>query len=165
MVSHYTEALIAAAIELASVSQTSQSFTRILTSFQKYSKELASHGGLQIYPDIWPFLPSIFDNSPPSAWPRTKGQANGPLVINFKWVDEANDSFWLDAIETVTTVLHELALLEGCTTIDTPVYYNLALEDVPPSSIYRGNMEKLIGLRHEYDPSSLMNRTGGFRIQ
>lgn len=136
-----------------------------MTFFQDYSKEFASHGGLQIYPDIWPFLPTIFDNSPPSAWPHTKGHSNGPLVINFKWLNEADDSFWLQAIETTTNALRELALEQGCTTPDAPVYYNLALDQTPVSDIYRENLDQLVAFRQQYDPSNVMNRTGGFRIQ
>lgn len=120
---------------------------------------------MSIYSDIWPFLPTIFDNSPPSAWPHTKGNPSGPLVINFKWEDEADDLFWLAAIEKMTIALRALALEQGCTTLDAADYYNLSLDKISASDIYRRNMGQLIALRQKYDPSNVMNRTGGFRIQ
>jgi hypothetical protein len=137
---------------------------RALELANGYSNEFASHGGLQIYPDIWPFLPTIFDNSPPSAWPHTKGNPSMPLVLNFKWQDKGNDKFWLDAIEAMTSELRTLALEQGCTTPDTAEYYNLSLDNVTTSDIYRGNMDRLIALRQKYDLHKVMDRTGGFRI-
>jgi FAD/FMN-containing dehydrogenase len=106
----------------------------------------------------------MFDNSTDAGWPHLKGQPNGPLVINFKWEGEENDEFWLDKISTMTDTLRELAIAEGCSTNDTPFYLNLALETVTVYEIYRENLDKLTALRRKYDPSNVMNRTGGFRI-
>jgi hypothetical protein len=131
---------------------------------QTYSKDFAAHGGVQIYPDIWPFLPTIFDNSPQCAWPHTKGKPSTPLVINFKWLGAENDAFWLDAIEKMTADLRALALIEGCTTMDVAQYYNLSLDNVTATEIYQGNMDRLVALRKKFDPSNVMSRTGGFRI-
>jgi hypothetical protein len=148
MVSHYTEPLIRGALHMANT----------------YSKDFAAHGGVQIYPDIWPFLPTIFDNSPQCAWPHTKGKPSTPLVINFKWLGAENDAFWLAAIEKMTADLRALALIEGCTTMDAAQYYNLSLDNVTATEIYRGNMDRLVALRKKFDPSNVMSRTGGFRI-
>jgi hypothetical protein len=104
----------------------------------------------------------MFDNSSPAAWPHIKGRPSGPLVINFKW--EKNDSFWLPAIEKVTADIREVALKEECTTPKTPYYYNLSLDNVTTSDIYRGHLPKLKHLREKYDPNKVMDHTGGFRI-
>jgi hypothetical protein len=148
MVSHYDEALIQAAIK-----QTGH-----------YAEGFVPQNGLQIYVDIWPFLPSIFDNSPSCAWPHTKGHPSGPLVINFKWQDEANDQDWLTAIGKMTDHLRTVAQVQSCTTPDAADYSNLSLDNVTTFDIYRGNLEQLIPLRKKYDPKKVMNRTGGFRI-
>ena len=34
---------------------------------------------------VWPFLPTIFDESPCAAWPHVKGRPFGPLVAEFLW--------------------------------------------------------------------------------
>ncbi|KAJ7808546.1 hypothetical protein B0H14DRAFT_1512305 [Mycena olivaceomarginata] len=52
-----------------------------------------------MYPDFWPFNPSLFDNSKDCAWPHVKGSPNTPLVLNFKWQGEKNDAYWLPMIE------------------------------------------------------------------
>jgi len=149
MVSHYNVDLITFAVKMAG----------------SMSGEFASYGGLQIYVDIWPFLSTIFDNSPPSAWPHTKGNPSGPLVINFKWKGQENDSFWVPAIEKLTCAIRGCALQQGCTTPNAAEYYNLSLDNVDTSDIYRENMASLIALRQKYDPMKVMDRTGGFRIQ
>ena len=169
MVSHYTEPLIKVALDMANVGYGLTCKAPIVkmfsSSLQAFSHEFASRGGLQIYVDIWPFLPTIFDHSSSSAWPHTKGHPSGPLVINFKWEGEEHDSFWLSAIEKMTFALRILALEQGCTTFDAAEYYNLSLDNVTASDIYRGNMARLLELRQKYDPAKVMDRTGGFRIQ
>jgi hypothetical protein len=127
-------------------------------------EEFASHQGFQIYVDIWPFVSTIFDNSPSSAWPHTKGNPSGPLVINFKWEGQDNDNFWLSAIEAITDGLATIAVEQGCSTDDAAQYYNLSLDNVTASDIYRGNYTQLQAVRQKYDPENIMGRTGGFRI-
>jgi len=148
MVSHYTAHLIMFAINQAGA----------------VAREFACRGGLQVYVDIWPFLSTIFDHSPPAAWPHTKGHSSGPLVINCKWEGEGNDAFWLPTIEKVTAQIRKVALHEGCTTPKAAQYYNLSLDNVTTSDIYQGHLARLKDLRHKYDPKEVMNRTGGFRI-
>jgi len=64
----------------------------------------------------------------------------------------------------MTHTLREFAIKQDCTTSDAAEYYNLSLNNVTASDIYCGNMTELITLRQKYDPASIMNRTGGFRI-
>jgi len=126
--------------------------------------KFAHHKGFQIYVDIWPFVSTIFDNSSPSAWPHTKGNPSGPLVINFKWEGQENDNFWLSAMETMTADLVKIAVEQGCSTYDAAQYYNLSLDNVTASDIYRGNFTQLQAVRQKYDPENIMGHTGGFRI-
>ena len=132
---------------------------------QQYGKELAAHLGLQIYVDIWPFLPSMYDHSPRCAWPHTAGEPNGPLVINFKWTDATFDQYWYDAIKNVTEELTKEAVNQNVTTSKTPQYYNLSLDETHVGKIYHDNLKELEGIRAKYDPNKVMDRTGGFRIE
>ena len=115
--------------------------------------------------EIWPFLPTMFDRSPDSAWPHKRGEPNGPLVVYFMWEDKKNDDVWIDRMKEALGRIRQNALDEGCTTRDAPVYCNTTLEAATtPDQIYRGNLAKLSTLRKRYDPDNVLGRTGGFRI-
>jgi hypothetical protein len=170
MVSHYTAELIQLAVSTSAVSYSFRQLHlfEIITRdslTQVWAQQLASHRGLQIYVDIWPFLRTMFDHSSDAAWPHFPGQPNGPLVINFKWLDSDDDLFWLDGIKAVTLVLKQAALLQHLTTDTTPMYYNLSLDGTSTSDIYQGHKDKLALIRSRYDPCKVMDRTGGFRIE
>jgi hypothetical protein len=125
---------------------------------QKYS-------GKMIVTDIWPFLPSIFNHSPPAAWPHEPGRPNGPLLVYFLWEGEENDRVWIDQMKKALKNIHSVALQEHCTTQDAPVYLNTTLsETTSVEDIYRHNLPKLSWLRRVYDPSDIMSNAGGFRI-
>ncbi|KAJ7785052.1 hypothetical protein DFH07DRAFT_1054503 [Mycena maculata] len=135
-----------------------------LAIFLALSTDFISHGGVQMYPDFWPFNPSLFDNSKDCAWPHVKGSPNTPLVLNFKWQGEDNDAYWLPMIEKITLRLRQSAIDLGCAVADAPVYNNLAVEDVTVADIYQGNLHKLTLIRQTWDSTKVMDRTGGFRI-
>lgn len=67
-------------------------------------------------------------------------------------------------MKSVLKTLRDVALREGCTTEDAPVYSNCALEDTSVEQIYRGNLKKLIKVRQKYDPEDIMGQAGGFKI-
>lgn len=107
----------------------------------------------------------MFQNSPPSAWPRPPNrQASFPLPIRCLWQGAQNDAFWLATLREITNDIHDFAVLQGCTPDDAPVYYNLALDDTVVGDIYRGNLPELQAIRQQHDPLNVMGRTGGFRI-
>ncbi|KAJ7897316.1 hypothetical protein B0H14DRAFT_3425347 [Mycena olivaceomarginata] len=120
-----------------------------LAVFALLSIDFISHGGVQMYPDFWPFNPSLFDNSKDCAWPHVKGSPNTPLVLNFKWQGEENDAYWLPMIEKITSQLTAAAIEFGCAVADAPVYYNLAADSVAVASIYQGNLDKLSSIRQK----------------
>lgn len=117
--------------------------------------------------DIWPFLPTIFDNSPPeAAWPHKKGEVYGPIVTYFLWENEKDDDHWLGVLTETLERLRQVALKEGVTKDDVPYYWNTSLEPeyITVEQIYRGNLDRLKKLRAKYDPNDVMGLTGGFRI-
>jgi hypothetical protein len=113
---------------------------------------------------MWPFNPKMYDNSRPAAWPHKRGPPNGPLVINFKWRNPADDDFWMDKVRATTKALRDEAVNQRVATKKTPIYYNLALDGTPARSIYQENTDDLASIRAKYDPGKIMNRTGGFRV-
>ena|ERR1700753_2069123 len=135
-----------------------------------YESQIAStflkdHGGISGLIEVWPFLPSIFDNSPPgAAWPHTKGKSFGPCVASFRWKGEENDGLWLTKIDEALKAIYEVAKSEGVTSDSAPVYLNTSLENTSVEAIYQDNLEPLRQLREKYDPTGLMSLTGGFKI-
>lgn len=113
---------------------------------------------------IWPFLPSMFDNSTPAAWPHKKGQPNGPLHICFQWEGENNDTYWIGLMMQILQSIQKVAKLEGCTNDELPSYCNFSLADTPVEDIYKNNLSQLKIIRTKYDPNDVMGRSGGFRI-
>lgn len=131
---------------------------------QKAAKDMMEHKGKLVLMDVWPFLPSIFDKSTPAAWPHQKGKAFGPLLAYFLWEEKSEDQFWLGRMQTALDNVHQVALKEGCTPENAPVYLNCALEYTPVEEIYRGELKGLSAIRAKYDPTDVMGRTGGFKI-
>ena len=126
---------------------------------------MPENGGISMYADIWPFNPKMYDKSPICAWPHSKGNPSGPLVLNFKWVDATKDEFWIETIKTLTAAIKKAAVDERLTKEDAAAYYNLSIEEgVSVQDIYQENIAWLVKVKEEYDPYNVMGRTGGFRI-
>lgn len=132
---------------------------------EKASLSLKAHSGRSCLIDVWPFLPSIFDNSPKgAAWPHEAGDVFGPCLASFRWMDATEDEFWLKTMQDALDGIYEVAKAEGVTRDDAPVYLNTSLETTPVDKIYRGNLEHLEAIRAKYDPDDVMSLTGGFNI-
>ncbi|KAG8905914.1 hypothetical protein FRB99_007994 [Tulasnella sp. 403] len=151
MVSNFTRPLIDAVAEQARIA----------------SESLKPRNGRLVLVDIWPFLQTAYDSSPPgwTAWPHKKGKVFGPLLAYFLWDKAEDDDFWVKKMERILKNLRTVALREGCTTNDAPVYSNCALaENTTVEDVYKGNLERLKKLRRKYDPDDVMRGAGGFRI-
>ncbi|KAH9042971.1 hypothetical protein EDB83DRAFT_2227926, partial [Lactarius deliciosus] len=132
---------------------TSKLINAVEHSAKEAKKLMEQHNGKMVLTEIWPFLPTMFDQSVPSAWPHKRGEPNGPLIVYFMWEGRDNDRVWIDQMKTALDHIHGIALQEGCTTPDAPVYCNTTLEDVTtPEQIYRDNLDRLSALRVRYDP-------------
>ena len=125
---------------------------------------MAANDGVQLLLDVWPFLPSIFDNSSPAAWPHEKGEAVSPLLLWYTWNGEANDKAWIDEMGRALLEIRKVAKKERCIRSQAPVYLNTSLGDTPVKLIYRQNIEKLGKIRAKYDPRNVMGNAGGFKI-
>jgi hypothetical protein len=143
---------------------------KLIDEAERQAKNLASkllaHNGNRVTFEIWPFHKDAFHGIKPSdsAWPHEEGKVSGPLVGWFEWEGERNDKFWLDEINAALKTLHDVALKEGCTTKDLPIYLNITLEKTLPKDIYGVNYEGLKAVRKKYDPTNVMKQAAGFII-
>ncbi|KAG6371882.1 hypothetical protein JVT61DRAFT_8884 [Boletus reticuloceps] len=129
------------------------------------AKGLGQNGGTRITMGLWPFTRSMFDNATDSAFPHEKGKPNCPIILYFTWEGEQNDKHWIDTMKTTLDSLRAKVLEERPESKDLPHMINTALaEATTVEDLYRDNLQKLKGLRKEYDPNGVMDRTGGFRI-
>lgn len=127
---------------------------------------MPGHNGIRASFEIWPFHKDSFNGITPkdSAWPHEEGKACGPLIGSFEWSGKENDGFWLTEIKKALERLQEVALEEGCTTNDLPIYLNIALENTSMKEIYGVNYEELKVIRNTYDPKNVMGQAAGFII-
>ena len=44
------------------------------------------------------------------------------------------------------------------------IYSNYALPNTPLANLFGDNLDRLMGIRAEYDPGNIMGLTGGFRF-
>jgi hypothetical protein len=86
------------------------------------------------------------------------------VLAYYQWKDAKDDKYWVDEMKRALTEIRKVALEEGCTTRNAPVYGNTSLEDTPVKDIYRGNLKNLSAIRAMYDPNNVMGNAGGFRI-
>jgi hypothetical protein len=88
---------------------------------------MEAHNGFQIFIDVWPFLPTIFDNSTKAAWPHEKGKAVSPLLAWYTWNEEKDDKFWLKEMKRAMNNIRLVAEEEDCIRDGAPIYLNTSL--------------------------------------
>jgi len=143
---------------------------RLIDEAENQAKKLADmmpcHNGRRSSFEIWPFHKDSFNGvtTKDSAWPHEEGKVSGPLIGWFEWSGAENDDFWLIEIKKALDKLHEVALEEGCTANDLPVYLNIALENTSAKEIYGVNYDELKVIRNKYDPTNVMGQAAGFII-
>lgn len=126
---------------------------------------MKDHYGIMVSIGVWPFLPGIFEKSPSkAAWPH-RGKAFYPVVAEYMWAKNTGSSgFWIKEIKDALAAIYAVALEEGCTSPDLPIYSNTTLADTPLTDIYHDNLQVLSQIRQIYDPDNVMGRSGGFII-
>jgi len=127
------------------------------------AKTMKLNKGRMVSIEVWPFLPTIFHCSPSAGWPHD-GEAFFPLVAQFLWDEKSSDTYWIDAMNRVLANLSKVAIEQGCTIPNAPIYSNTTLDGTPLTDIYRNNLPKLSKIRKQYDPEDVMGRSGGFII-
>ncbi|KAK7446017.1 hypothetical protein VKT23_014640 [Stygiomarasmius scandens] len=131
---------------------------------EKSACYIKSRNRRSVIVDAWPVHPEIFDNSPKgAAFPHTAGDPYGPLLAYFQWERE-DDTFWINKLKGTLNRIHSFARKAGLTPRKPAYYSNLSLETVPVHKIYRGNMEWLMKVKNQYDPTDVMGQAGGHKI-
>ncbi|KIJ32108.1 hypothetical protein M422DRAFT_266198 [Sphaerobolus stellatus SS14] len=128
---------------------------------------LAAHGGISIATDVWPFLPSMFDDATPSAWPHFKGKPNSFALVKFLWEGSQNDSFWHSQMKMATTNLQNVINDTHLVLPNPPYYLNTAdAYVIKTEEVYRDNLPNLSVMKRQFDPKDVMRKAGsrGFRI-
>ena|SRR5882757_6698797 len=109
----------------------------------------------------------MFEKSTDGAWPHEPTKPNAPFHFYFYWEGEKNDEKWIAQLKKALESVRKEAIRLQCADPNAPVYLNTALAEddhATVENIYRGNLGKLSGLRKKYDPSGVMDKTGGFRV-
>ena len=125
---------------------------------------MKNQSGNMVLIDIWPFLPTIFDQSNPAAWPHKKGDPFFPCIAIFWWDNESDTNFWILEMKRALAAIHAVALQQGATRTNFPIYMNTTLDTTPVADIYRSNLKTLSSARAKYDPYKVMDLAAGFRI-
>jgi hypothetical protein len=144
---------------------TSKIVDAIVKAAEDSAARMKDHYGIMVSIGVWPFLPDIFDKSPSkAAWPH-RGKAFYPVVAEYMWAKNTGSSgFWIKEIKDALATIYAVALEEGCTSPDLPIYSNTTLADTPLTDIYHDNLQVLSQIRQIYDPDNVMGRSGGFII-
>lgn len=120
--------------------------------------------GILVSIDIWPFHSKVFQKSTDSAWIHPNGSSYGPCIAYYRWANASDDDFWLNEIERALGEVRRVALSNGCSSQDIPLYMNTALDTVSVKDIYKSKYESLRQLRKNFDPYGVMDHCSGFRI-
>ncbi|KAF9475882.1 hypothetical protein BDN70DRAFT_935519 [Pholiota conissans] len=139
-------------------------FKAIKQAVKPAANSITEKGGTRLLLDAWPFLPNIFDNSTPAAWPHKKGEAVSPLLAFYTWENEKDDDFWVGEMKRALGEIQTVAKSEGCTRDDAPIYLNTTLGDTPVKDIYGENHSKLVRIKAKYDRHNTMRNAEGFVI-
>ncbi|EEB93096.1 hypothetical protein MPER_08297 [Moniliophthora perniciosa FA553] len=87
-----------------------------------------------------------------------------PSVMEFHYVDEADDEFFIDALFRAQQAIQARAIEEGQSFPDDVLYNNYAPADTPLELLYGDNLERLREIKRRVDPENIMSLAGGFKI-
>ena len=107
----------------------------------------------------------MFDKATPSAWPHHKDKPNCPIIVYFTWEGKDNDKFWISTMKTTLATLRARVEALSPSSKGLPYFISTALAEVTTAEhLYRDHLEKLRVLKKKYDPKSVMDLAGGFKI-
>ena len=126
---------------------------------------MEKHGGTRTGIGMWPFTKSMFDKATPSAWPHVKDKPNCPIIVYFTWEGEGHDDYWIGTMKSTLKMIRDKVHAERESSKGLPYFISTALaEATSVEDLYGSDLEKLKQLRKKYDPTGVMDLTGGFRI-
>ncbi|KAI0088401.1 FAD dependent oxidoreductase [Irpex rosettiformis] len=117
--------------------------------------------------DVEPFLPSIFakGTTKTASYPPSRAQSLLPLNLYFAWTFSAADETIRNAIVQSAEQITKVAVSEGQSISNAPLYSNYAIDSTPKDKIFGENLSMLQILKAQYDPSGVMDLAGGWKFQ
>ena len=129
---------------------------------------MKDHYGIMVSIGVWPVFFSLVYSE--KVHPRLRGRIGARRST--RWSQSTCGPKTLDQvafegsrrIKDALAAIYAVALEEGCTSPDLPIYSNTTLADTPLTDIYHDNLQVLSQIRQIYDPDNVMGRSGGFII-
>ncbi|KAM0791645.1 hypothetical protein ACM66B_006081 [Microbotryomycetes sp. NB124-2] len=137
----------------------------VLQQVQYYGSISLLHSASLISYDVEPFVKTLYDNSNGGAYPHSSSRPLLPLNLYFSWSNPLEDNFWRNEMKKSAELLLDIARKEG-QAVDPQIRYpNYALADTPLVELYgQDNLARLKQIKQKYDPTRVMDLTGGFKI-
>ncbi|KAI9439635.1 FAD dependent oxidoreductase [Lactarius indigo] len=110
------------------------------------------------------FESDIFTHGGPSAYPPDRSRTILPSIILVTWNDKSLDEYAYDSIRSLSASVTEAGIKDGQDLKDALLYPNYALYGTPLEKMYGQNVERLRDIKRRYDPSHIMDLTGGFKF-
>ncbi len=116
--------------------------------------------------DVEPFLPTLLSHAPEgsSAYPPSRARGLLPLNIYYAYGAEAADNDMYEAARQSAAHLTQVAVSEGQDVADAALYGNYAIFDTPLERVVGSNLDRLKGLKAQYDPGNVMGLAGGWKF-
>ncbi|QRV84373.1 FAD-binding domain protein [Ceratobasidium sp. AG-Ba] len=129
-----------------------------------WGEKMVLHGGVLASFAVEPFLPSISPRSKGGAHPHTDFLI--PLNLDWSWIGEVNDSFFVNGAKESARVILNQAIAEGQDVAGAKQikYPNYASADEDLKYLYGSNLDRLRAIKRKYDPDNVMSLTGGYRF-
>jgi hypothetical protein len=112
------------------------------------------------------FESDIFTHGGPSAYPPDRSRAVLPSSLFVAWNDKSldNDMYVYDSARNLSASIIEAGIKDGQDLKDAAHYPNFAVFGTPLEKMYGKNVERLREIKEKYDPSHVMDLTGGFKF-
>ncbi|KAG8739096.1 hypothetical protein FRC10_006136 [Ceratobasidium sp. 414] len=129
-----------------------------------WGEKAASHGGLLVAYSVEPFLRTLTTRSKGGAYPHDNFLV--PLNLDWCWIGEANDAFFIDSARQSAQIILDQAIAEGQDVGGAKQikYGNYAAAHEELRSIYGPNLDRLRNIKKRYDPNNIMSLAGGYRF-
>ncbi|RDX52375.1 FAD dependent oxidoreductase [Lentinus brumalis] len=131
-----------------------------------WGQRLSLASGSFISYDVEPFLPTLLSHAPEgsSAYPPSRARGLLPLNIYYAYGAEAADNDMYEAARQSAAHLTQVAVSEGQDVADAALYGNYAIFDTPLERVVGSNLDRLKGLKAQYDPGNVMGLAGGWKF-